>query len=103
MAGLRNVSNLDTIRHMKPGFTPFLDKVTLLGGGELAAATVSELLTLAPNLVACDGAAARALALGHVPDRGIGDLLSAPPREIYDLLASHSAEDALAFFWPEAV
>jgi len=51
-----------------------LDSVTLLGGGELAAGTVSELLTLAPNLVACDGAAARALALGHVPKRVIGDL-----------------------------
>jgi thiamine pyrophosphokinase len=51
-----------------------LDNVTLLGGGELAAETVSELMTLAPNLVACDGAAARALALGHVPKRVIGDL-----------------------------
>jgi len=55
-------------------FAPFLNNVTLLGGGELAPDTVSDLLTLAPNLVACDGAAARALALGHVPDRVIGDL-----------------------------
>jgi len=59
---------------MEAGFAPFLDNVTLLGGGELAAATVSELVTLAPNLVACDGAAARALALGLVPDRVVGDL-----------------------------
>lgn len=51
-----------------------MNNVTLLGGGELAAGTVSDLLTLAPNLVACDGAAARALALGHVPDRVVGDL-----------------------------
>ena len=43
---------------MRQRFAPFLDNVTLLGGGALAAATVSELLTLAPNLVACDGAAA---------------------------------------------
>ena len=64
---------------MEQRFTPFLDAVTLLGGGELAAQTVSELLTLAPNLVACDGAAARALALGHVPKRVIGDLDSLDP------------------------
>ena len=74
MAGLRNVSNLDTVRHMKQEFAPFLENVTLLGGGALSAATVSEILTLAPNLVACDGAAAQALALGVVPDRVIGDL-----------------------------
>ncbi|MCB1331274.1 MAG: thiamine diphosphokinase [Maritimibacter sp.] len=59
---------------MEQRFAPFLDNVTLLGGGALAAATVSELLTLAPNLVACDGAAAAALAAGAVPDRVIGDL-----------------------------
>lgn len=79
MAGLRNVSNPDTVRHMRPGFAPFLDNVTLLGGGELAAGTVSELMTLAPNLVACDGAAASALAAGVVPDRVIGDLDSLDP------------------------
>lgn len=65
---------------MKEEFAPFLDNVTLLGGGELAAGTVSDLLTLAPNLVACDGAAARALTLGHVPDRVIGDLDSLDAR-----------------------
>lgn len=59
---------------MTPRFAPFSDNVTLLGGGALRAGTVSELLTLAPNLVACDGAAARALAEGHVPVRVIGDL-----------------------------
>jgi len=48
--------------------------VTLLGGGELSAATVSDLLTVAPNLVACDGAAARALEMGLVPDRVVGDM-----------------------------
>ncbi len=48
--------------------------VTLLGGGELTPETVSELLTLAPNLVVCDGAAARALALGLTPDRVVGDM-----------------------------
>ncbi len=64
---------------MEPRFAPFSDKVTLLGGGELRPETVSELLTLAPNLVACDGAAARALALGQVPRRVIGDLDSLDP------------------------
>jgi thiamine pyrophosphokinase len=60
---------------MKSRFTPFSEKVTLLGGGELSAQTVSECLTRAPNLVACDGAAAAtALALGHMPDRVIGDM-----------------------------
>ena len=48
--------------------------VTLLGGGELTARTVSELLTVAPNLVVCDGAAALALELGLTPARVVGDL-----------------------------
>lgn len=56
------------------GFLTYLEKVTLLGGGELAPGTVSELLTIAPNLVCCDGAAGRALAMGHVPDAVVGDL-----------------------------
>jgi len=55
-------------------FEPFLEKVTLLGGGELSAANVSECLTLAPNLVACDGAAAVALEMGLTPARVVGDL-----------------------------
>jgi thiamine pyrophosphokinase len=59
---------------MKRRFPPFLENVTLLGGGELKAETVSELLTLAPNLVACDGAAAPALAMGLVPRAVIGDM-----------------------------
>ncbi len=74
MAGLRNVSNQDTICRMEPQFAPFSDKVTLLGGGPLPPGIVSELLELAPNLVACDGAAARALALGLRPARVVGDL-----------------------------
>jgi len=67
-------------------FSPFLEMVTLLGGGELSAATVSDLLTIAPNLVACDGAAARALAMGVVPARVIGDMdsLDAATRDRLD-------------------
>jgi len=60
-------------------FAPFLENVTLLGGGELTEATVSELLTLAPNLVVCDGAARSALDWGLVPQWVIGDLDSLAP------------------------
>lgn len=70
---------METMLHMKSRFEPFLENVTLLGGGELSAGIVSELLTVAPNLVACDGAAARALALGHVPARVVGDMDSLDP------------------------
>lgn len=49
------------------------DGVTVLGGGESSAETVDEVLRLAPILVAADGAAARALALGRMPDAVIGD------------------------------
>ncbi|MBV7410259.1 thiamine diphosphokinase [Maritimibacter sp. DP1N21-5] len=59
---------------MNPEISPFLEKVTLLGGGDHSEATVSRLLTLAPNLVVCDGAAAQALALGHVPGLVVGDM-----------------------------
>lgn len=59
---------------MIPGFPSFRKNVTLLGGGECSRATVDKVLTLAPHLVAADGAAARALALGHAPEAVIGDL-----------------------------
>lgn len=59
---------------IKSGFLTYLETVTLLGGGNLAAETVSELLKIAPNLVCCDGAAGRALALGYTPDAVVGDL-----------------------------
>ncbi|GKY88649.1 thiamine diphosphokinase [Sinisalibacter aestuarii] len=59
---------------MKAGFAPFSEKVTLLGGGELTPASVSDCLTRAPNLVVCDGAAARALEIGLMPQRVVGDM-----------------------------
>ncbi len=59
---------------MTTDLTRFEANVTLLGGGELSAATVSELLTLAPNLVACDGGAARALEFGLMPELVVGDM-----------------------------
>lgn len=59
---------------MNRQISPFLEKVTLLGGGDLSAETVSRLLTHAPNLVVCDGAAEQALDMGHRPDLVVGDL-----------------------------
>ena len=53
--------------------------VTLLGAGEVTAASLAEALTLAPILVAADGAAAQALGFGHLPAAVIGDLDSITP------------------------
>jgi len=48
--------------------------VTLLGAGAVDAGSVSDLLTIAPVLVAADGGADRAMWLGLTPDAVIGDL-----------------------------
>lgn len=53
--------------------------VTLLGGGEVNAACVTEALTIAPCLVAADGGADRALAMGLSPEAVIGDFDSISP------------------------
>ena len=47
--------------------------VTLIGGGAVTAEDLSLALSLAPVLVAADGGADAAIALGHLPDRSIGD------------------------------
>jgi thiamine pyrophosphokinase len=47
--------------------------VTLVGGGEIAPEEFTEALALAPTLVAADGGADAALALGRVPQAVIGD------------------------------
>lgn len=47
--------------------------VTLVGGGTLDAATLARALAHAPGLVAADGGADAALALGHLPDLAVGD------------------------------
>ena len=47
--------------------------VTLIGGGPVSAADLAEALALAPDLVAADGGADRALSLGAVPKAVIGD------------------------------
>lgn len=49
------------------------EKLTLLGGGELNEADLSEALSLAPVLVAADGGADSALAAGKLPEAVIGD------------------------------
>ena len=51
-----------------------LGNATLLGGGAVNHTILSQCLTIAPNLVAADGAADTALALGHTPLAVIGDL-----------------------------
>lgn len=51
-----------------------LGNTTLLGGGLVNHAILSQCLTIAPNLVAADGAADTALGLGHTPLAVIGDL-----------------------------
>ncbi len=55
-------------------FRQFSHNVTLLGGGAASAQTVSACLSLAPDLVAVDGGADRALELGHVPQVVTGDM-----------------------------
>ncbi|MEJ2000342.1 MAG: thiamine diphosphokinase [Maritimibacter sp.] len=59
---------------MTEHFARFETNVTLLGGGALSPETVSELLKVAPNLVACDGGAGAALALGLMPKLVLGDM-----------------------------
>ena len=53
--------------------------VTLLGGGAVDAADLDLALTVAPVLVAADGGADMALALGRMPRAVIGDLDSLSP------------------------
>ncbi len=48
--------------------------VTLIGGGAVAPEDLLEAMALAPQLVAADGGADRALAMGAMPDLVIGDL-----------------------------
>ncbi|MBU3029870.1 thiamine diphosphokinase [Paracoccus marinaquae] len=53
--------------------------VTVIGGGAVAPVDLELALAVAPTLVAADGGADRALALGCPPNRVIGDLDSISP------------------------
>ncbi|MEM6587885.1 MAG: thiamine diphosphokinase [Pseudomonadota bacterium] len=47
--------------------------VTLIGGGEVQPSDLALATDIAPTLIAADGGADRALALGHAPEAVIGD------------------------------
>ena len=53
--------------------------VTLVGGGDPRPEGIEEALKYAPTLIAADGGADRALALGFRPEAVIGDLDSLSP------------------------
>ncbi|MAM60966.1 MAG: thiamine diphosphokinase [Maritimibacter sp.] len=86
---------MDTNGAIVPGFAPFGEMVTLLGGGDLAPGTVTRLMARAPNLVVCDGAARAALSMGHKPAAVIGDLdsLDADTRAALDPDTIHYIDD----------
>lgn len=54
--------------------------VTLLGGGQVIAADLTDALTIAPKLVAADGGLRHAVEADVVPDVVLGDLDSASPQ-----------------------
>ncbi|MBW6505559.1 MAG: thiamine diphosphokinase [Rhodobacteraceae bacterium] len=64
---------------MNSAFVHSTQGVTLLGGGEASAECVLQALTLAPCLVAADGGADRAMALGLHCEAVLGDLDSISP------------------------
>lgn len=74
--------------------------VTVIGGGEVPACDLAEALAVAPLLVAADGGADRALALGRMPDWVIGDLDSIgeaarrriPPERIWHVAEQDSTD-----------
>lgn len=65
--------------------------VTVVGGGHVGARQLALALALAPVLVAADGGADRAVALGHLPVAVIGDLdsLGAKARAALPVSAIH--------------
>lgn len=74
--------------------------ITLIGGGPVSPEDLAEALALAPDLVAADGGADRALALGAVPRAVIGDFdsLSAaaraalPPERLFHIAEQDSTD-----------
>ncbi|HHH89333.1 MAG TPA: thiamine diphosphokinase [Aliiroseovarius sp.] len=58
---------------------PFRSNVTVIGDGECSREVFEEALKFAPNLIAADGGAARALGWGQVPALVVGDMDSLAP------------------------
>lgn len=69
--------------------------MTLIGGGGATAASLTRALSVAPRLVAADGGADAALALGVVPDMAVGDFdsISAEARETLGVARLHHNPD----------
>ena len=59
--------------------------VTLVGGGHASLQDISEVLTIAPKLVAVDGGLRHALLAGATPDAVIGDMDSVLPEALADI------------------
>ena len=57
------------------------NNVTVIGDGECSREVFEEALRFAPDLIAADGGAARALGWGHMPARVIGDMDSLAPSD----------------------
>ncbi|WP_102225009.1 thiamine diphosphokinase [Acidimangrovimonas sediminis] len=74
--------------------------LTLIGGGPVGRPALKEALSLAPRVVAADGGARRALALGAEPEAVIGDLDSLdartraalPPERIHHVAEQDSTD-----------
>ncbi len=64
---------------MQPPIVLSRQPVTLLGGGQVTRREVNAALRLAPVLVAADGGANMAVAMGRIPDAVIGDFDSIRP------------------------
>ena len=73
--------------------------ITLIGGVNPASATLSEVLSIAPNVVAADGGADHALAAGVMPEAVIGDMdsISKAARDafedVFHLIAEQDSTD----------
>lgn len=76
-------------------------RVTLVGGGAVSSANLTKALSYTCHLVAADGGADKALALGHMPEYVIGDLDSlsnaARARIPYTNLCHISEQDSTDF------
>ncbi len=67
------VSKSAKINTVKTMIFSFRNNVTLIGGGPCSRELLAEARSIAPSLIAADGGAGQALALGHAPQKVIGD------------------------------